>query len=347
LRSGNIIDPSGGRSDLDQRLLRIVFPHAFAEDPLRLLRAVQFSARLGLKIESVSWESMQKNATLIRSVARERIIEEIRKLLLAPKPSIGFDIMRDTGLLKIIFPDVEEMIGVTQPQKNNEDVYTHTMKVLDASRSAHEMEHAGNLEIMFSALFHAAGKPATRTKTEDPGRVSFFNHQHVSTRLARQWLKYYKASTIGLDTGRVCHLVRHHMFETKPFQDNERAIRRFINKIGPDYIFDLIDLRIADKKGGRFPDKVYGIMQLREKVRSEINKQNAFCIRDLKLDGHGIIELGYKPGPIIGAIQNFLLGQVLQKPELNTKEDLSRILRENTARFTSSEKLPQEVAHES
>lgn len=333
LRSGQITDPCGGRGDLENKILRLVFPQAFVEDPLRLLRAVQFASRFGLIIEPDTREAMQKSAGLIRTVARERIVEEVRKLFLAARPSIGFDIMHETGMLPMIFPDVAAMKGVTQPQKNNEDVYTHTMKVLDASRSAFEMEKPGNLEIMFSALFHDAGKPATRRQVDETGKVSFFNHQHVSTRIARQWLKYYKATTIGLDTQRVCHLVRHHMFETKPFQDNERAIRRFINKVGPDSIFDLLDLRLADKKGGRFPDKVYGIIKLREKIHEEINKQNAFCIRDLKLNGHEIMKLGYAPGPVIGEIQKFLLGQVLQHPELNTLEDLRRIVNENRERF--------------
>lgn len=334
IQSGRLIDPAHGRNDLEERLLRYVFSQAFEEDPLRLLRAIQFAARFKLRIEEHTWKSMCSQANLIKTVARERIIEEIRKLFLAETPSLGFDLMRDCGLLRILFPDVERMIGVTQPQKNNEDVYTHTMKVLDASRKASEMEKAGNLEIMFAALFHDAGKPATRRVVDENERVSFFNHQHVSTRIVRQWLKYYKATTIGLDTQRVCHLVRHHMFETKPFQNNERAIRRFINKIGPDYIYDLIDLRIADKKGGRFPDKVFGIMKLREKIRDEITKERAFSIKDLKLNGHDIMSLGFKPGPVIGDIQRFLLVQVLENPELNTPEALARLVNENRVKFT-------------
>lgn len=329
-----LIDPYGGQADLKAGLIRVVFENSFREDPLRLLRAVQFAARLEFTIEPLTFSQLRDEAALIQGVAKERVTIELKKLLEARRPSLGFDLMRGAGLLKFVLPEVDNMIGVTQPQKNNEDVYTHTMKVLDAARSATELAKPGDLDIMLSALFHDAGKPATRREGGVGQRVTFFNHQHVSTRLARRWLKDYKVTTIGADPERICHLVRHHMFETKPFQDNERAIRRFINKVGKDYIDDLLDLRLADKKGGKFPDKVYGILKLREKIHDEIRRESAFCVKDLKLNGFDIMALGYQAGPVIGRIQGFLLNQVLVRPELNDKETLTQLIRNNAARFS-------------
>ena len=333
IMTGEFIDPYDGRRDLTAKVIRTVFENSFVEDPLRLMRAVQFAARMDFIIEAATFEQMQKHAELIRTVARERIAEEVRKLFTAPKPSVGFDIMRDSGLLAIVFPDVQNMIGVTQPQKNNEDVYTHTMKVLDAARAASELEKPGDLNIMFSALFHDAGKPKTRREDPvTPQAVSFHNHQIISRGIARRWLKDFKVTTIGVDPELVCHLVDSHMFETKEFH-NEKALRRFIRKVGPDHIFDLLDLRLADKKGGRFPQKVFGILKLRERIREEINRKPPFTAKDLTLSGHDIIALGFKPGPVIGVIQKFLLEKVLEQPELNTRDGLIQLIEQHRQIF--------------
>lgn len=331
--SGKLVDPYGGKKDLEQKLVRTVFENSFVEDPLRLLRAVQFAARFEFQIEENTLAQMKRHARLIETVAHERIMEEIRKLFTAIKPSCGFDIMRDTGILKIIFPDVQRMIGVTQPKKNNEDVYTHTMKVLNAARSADELEKPGDLNIMFSALFHDAGKPKTRRENkDDPKDVTFHNHQIISRGIVRRWLRDFKASTIGVNPELVCHLVDSHMFETKEFH-NEKALRRFIRKVGPEHVFDLLDLRLADKKGGRYPQKVFGILKLRDRIREELNRKPPFTAKDLALNGHDIMNMGYTPGPIIGTIQKFLLEQVLEHPEFNTKEDLKKLIRDHQDTF--------------
>lgn len=321
LKSQKLIDPFQGQSDLQKKELRQVFKEAFTEDPLRMMRAIQFAARFGFKIESDTFESMKLHAPLIDTVSKERIILEIQKLFKAQKPSLGFDIMRDTGLLIRIFPFIYKMIGIVQPKKKNEDVYQHSMKVLDASRSALEMDKPGDMNIMFAALLHDIGKPKTHRIDPVTGDVTFFAHQIVSRKLAKRWLDEYKATTIGLDCQKVLHLVEQHMFETKAHY-TEKAIRRFINKIGVDHIFDLIDLRIADKKGGRYPDSMKGILILRDKIKEEISKKPPFGPKDLAINGHDLINMGFKPGPIMGEIQAFLIDIVLDEPEKNTVEIL-------------------------
>lgn len=336
LHTDELIDPAGGKKDLSKKILDTVFENSFVEDPLRLLRAIQFASRLEFNLSEKTFGEIKKHAHLIHTVAPERIIVEVRKLFEAPRPSLGFDLMRDAGLLKHVFPDVHNMIGIIQPKKRNEDVYTHTMKALDAMRSAEELERPGNVDLMFSALFHDSGKPKTHRITKN-GHVTFYNHQHVSTGIAWRWLKEYKATTIGVNPNRVCHLVKHHMFETTHFKDNEKALRRFINKVGQENIFDLLDLRLADKKGGRFPKKVYGILMLREKIRGEISKKPPFTPKDLVVNGHDIMALGYKAGPVIGKIQKFLMEKVLDNPALNTQEDLTALILENKNLFQNSQ----------
>ncbi|MFO1519331.1 MAG: HD domain-containing protein [bacterium] len=322
VKTGEILDPFGGQRDLESKLLRQVFPQAFEEDPLRMLRAVQFAARFGLTIEAETLAAMKKHAPLIETVSPERIIEEIRKLFSAPKPSAGFRIMRETGLLKFIFPDVENMVGVPQPKKKGGDVFEHTLLVLDASRSSPDVERAGDLEVMFSALFHDTGKPATYRVSEDGQNVTFYGHQIISKKITQKWMKKYRASMLGIDPENVATLVDQHMFETKSFY-TERAIRRFVNKVGPELIFKLIDLRIADKKGGAYPENLKGILKLKKRIQDELDKKPPFGPKDLALKGADLMKMGFPEGPQIGKILKELVEIVLDDPGENTAEKLS------------------------
>lgn len=328
LKTGALIDPFDGKKDLDQKILRQVFDRSFEEDPLRLLRAVQFSARFELKVEQATLQAMQTHAPLIKTVSKERVIGEIRKLFLAHRPSVGFNLMRQTGLLDPVFYFMTKMIGVLQPLKKNEDVYQHTLKVIDAGRGSVEMENPGDLEIMFSCLFHDAGKPHTVGFDPVKNRTTFYGHQNVSKKIARRWLNDFKATTIGVNCDQVLNLVENHMFETKSFY-TDRAIRRFVAKVGEDSIYKLIDLRIADKKGGRYPESMKGILKLRARIREEISKKPPFSPKDLAVNGHDIMSLGFQPGPIIGTIQKFLVEKVLDEPELNEKEKLLELIKTN------------------
>jgi len=321
LNTGEILDPFSGREDLRKKILKQVFPQAFEEDPLRMLRAVQFAARFDLHIEPFTLQSMKTHAGLIQTVSPERILEEIRKLLLAPQPSKGFRIMKETGLLKHVFPELQTMIGVPQPKKKGGDVFDHTMLVLDAARSHPDVALAGDMELLLAALFHDAGKPATFAYSEDKQQVTFYGHQIVSKKMANRWMKKYKASMLGIDTESVATLIDCHMFETKSYY-TERAIRRFINKVGQDLIFKLIDLRIADKKGGAYPESVKGVLKLKQKISDEIAKKPPFGPKDLAINGNDLMKMGFAEGPLLGKILKELVEIVLDEPEKNTREFL-------------------------
>ncbi len=321
LKTGELIDPFQGQKDIQNKIIRMVFSKTFEEDPLRLLRAIQFSARFKFEIEKETFAEMKKDSALIKTVSGERIIEELRKLFMAPKPSLGFWLMRDCGLLKYLFPEVEGMIGVPQPKKHGGDVFEHTMRVLDAARANQDVESAGDLELMLSALFHDTGKPATAAFSDEKGDVTFHGHQIISKRIWLKWMKKYKASMLGIDCENVARLVDNHMFETKSFY-SDRAIRRFINKIGPDLIYKQIDLRIADKKGGGYPDSIRGVIKLKTKIKQELDKKPPFGPKDLALNGRDLMSLGFPEGPLLGKILKDLVEVVLDHPEKNTREDL-------------------------
>lgn len=321
IRTGKIVDPFGGRKDLEQGLLRQVFSEAFEEDPLRLLRAIQFAARFELTLEPETLVSLKKHAALITSVSPERIILEIGKLFQSVRPSHGFYLMKETGLLKHVFPELERTIGVEQPNKRTGDVFDHTMMVLDASRSCRDLDTPGDLEIMFASLFHDVGKPDTKGYDPVQKRITFYGHQVISTRMAKKWLHKYRANMLGINIENVLSLVYNHMFETKSFY-TEKAIRRFIQKIGKELIFKLIDLRIADKKGGAFPNKIRGVVKLKEKILEEINRKAPFGPKDLAINGYDLMEMGYPKGPLMGTILKALVEVVLDEPALNTRESL-------------------------
>lgn len=327
LKDGQLIDPFNGEQDLKQGVLRQVFRECFKEDPLRLVRAVQFAARFHFTLEPDTLASMRAHAPLIKHISHERIIEEIRKLLSADQPSIGFRLMRETGLLELVFPSVHAMIGVQQPRKN-EDVFDHTMKVLDASRSTPEIDYSGDISLMFAALFHDAGKPRTVGFDAVKQQVTFYGHQIVSKHIARKWMKTYKVETIGVDPDLVTNLVENHMFETKSFF-SDKSIRRFIRKVGPDHIVKLLDLRIADKKGGRFPTKLREIMKLKERVIGELSRKPPLGPKDLAVTGHDLMAIGIPAGPRMGEIIKALVERVVDDPEYNTKEQLLDWVKEN------------------
>lgn len=326
--ANELIDPFGGRQDLEKRTLRQVKPESFQEDPLRLLRAVQFAARLHLKIEKKTRAAMETYAPLIETVSAERITMEMAKLLTAPKPSLGLCLMRDTNLLKYVFPELHKTVGVEQGRKlKNDDVFMHTMRVLDASRQDKAIPYAGNMELMLAALFHDIGKPQTKRFDKKKQRITFYGHQTVSRKLAEKRMRQLKMTTMGIKPKNVAVLVENHMFQAKSFF-SEKAIRRFIRQIGEDLILKLVDLRIADNRGGKYPEGIRGVQKLRRRIAEELERQPALTTADLAIDGHDLMTLGVPEGPEIGHILRNLVEVVLDEPSQNEKETLLRIVRD-------------------
>lgn len=319
--TGKLIDPFGGEKDLQEKIIRIVFPKSFVEDPLRMLRAIQFCSRFGFSLENNTREALTASGDLIASVSAERIMMELKKLMTAHKPSDGFRLMKDVGLLKKIFPELQENVGVAQEKRPGDDVFEHTMRALDAARADTMLLSPGDPDLLFAILFHDVGKAKTAKFDPDAQRIVFFGHQLLSARMAKRWLKNMKAETIGLHPERIVHLIRHHMFETKAYF-TDRAIRRFVAKIGKDEIFPLLDLRLADNRGGKHPAGIKGVLKLRQRIREELDKKPPFGPKDLKINGHDLMSAGIPAGPLLGKILTNLVDVVLDHPEWNEKEQL-------------------------
>lgn len=321
LRTGKLIDPFHGQVDLKKRILKQVFLQAFPEDPLRILRGIQFAARFGLTIEDATAASMREHAELLKTISGERIMEEITKLFKAPKPSVGFIMMRDLGILPIVIPELAANVGVEQDKQAGDDVFAHTMRVVDAARADSKVRCPGDLTLMLAALFHDVGKARTQQFDPKVGRITFYGHQLVSKRQARKRLEEWKCQTVGVEPSRVLNLIEHHMFETKSFF-SDKAIRRFIHKVGKDDILLLMDFRLADNRGGKHPNSIGGVEKLRARVQEEIDRKAPFGPKDLAIRGNDLTTLGIKPGPIMGYIIAQCVDLVLDDPEKNTREDL-------------------------
>jgi len=328
LKTGELVDPLGGQKDLEKRILRMVSENSFEEDPLRMLRAVQLSARFNLTIEKKTLESLKKQVHLISSISAERIAEELNKLLLqAPKPSEGFRLMLSTGLLQEIMPELVECVDVDQPGGYHKwNVFDHTMAMIDASPAY--------LKLRLAAIFHDIRKPQHKRVTEDG--ATFYGHEIGGAKTAREWLRKYRYPNDFIRD--VVTLVERHMFTTAVA---DKGLRRLMRRVGIDLIFDLLDLRRADVVAQGMGGKTDDVDELEVRIKNEINKKSPFGLNDLAIDGNVIMKkLKLKPGPMVGEILNYLLEQVLDEPQNNSIRVLEKLTKEYYQEKTKGREKP-------
>lgn len=315
-RPGELVDPFGGRRDLETRTLRAVGDpdERFKEDALRMLRAVRFATLLDLRIDPPTADAVRRNAALTASLSGERIQQEILKMLGAPRPSVAFRMLSDLGVLAVICPELEDCKGTPQEKAAAENVFDHSLATLDATPP-------GDIPLRLAGLFHDVGKPDTFADGH------FHQHEFVGEAKTRAILKRWKFDKETVSE--VSHLIRHHMFWYQT-DWTDSAVRRFMTKVGIENIPALFALRRADNigSGARSP-RMYALEALWRRVQEEIDAANAFSTRDLKVDGNDVMrELGIAPGPEVGRIISALFERVLDDPRLNERETLLRLARD-------------------
>lgn len=303
------VDPYGGRADVDARLLRAVGdPHArFGEDALRMIRAVRLAATLDFSIDAPTLTAIRTHAGLAAHLSEERVAAELEKLLSAPRPSVGLRLMASTGLLDVVFPELAAQRGVPQEKAAGEDLLDHTLRSVDAAP-------AGRPIVRLATLLHDLGKPATQAAGH------FHGHEVVGAGLAAAFCQRLRMPrAVG---ERVALLVRHHMF-TYEASWSDAAVRRFIRRIGPTAIEELLLLREADSVGSGIPADSFGLTELRERIAGQLAGPVALERGDLAIDGADLIaELGAQPGPGLGAVLDELLERVIADPALNDRPTL-------------------------
>ncbi|HKO22044.1 MAG TPA: CCA tRNA nucleotidyltransferase [Candidatus Eisenbacteria bacterium] len=313
-------DPFGGRSDLTARVIRAVGDarERFREDGLRPVRAARFTATLEFDLDPDTEAALGDARDQVARVAPERIREELVKMLAAPQPSRGLEVLRRAGLLPLVLPELAQCVAVPQNRYHAYDVYYHTLHTVDAAP-------ADKPAVRLAALFHDVGKPPTRV--ERNGDATFYNHQFEGERLAVEAMTRLRFSREA--TEEVAHLVRNHMFDYRP-EWSDAAVRRFLQKVGTDHVADLFDLRIADNIGnGTKTGFPHYLEELRGRIEQVLEARQALTLKDLKIDGGDVMqELGIPPGRKVGAILERLLDEVLEDPGLNERGRLLRRVRE-------------------
>jgi tRNA nucleotidyltransferase (CCA-adding enzyme) len=316
-----IIDPFLGQDDLKKKIIKTVgkAEERFDEDALRMLRAVRFACTLDFEIEAKTFKAIQKNAGWIQAISKERIKDEMIKIMESEKAAEGIDLLQKTNLLKFILPELEKGVGVSQNKHHIYDIYEHSLRSL---KVAAEKNFA--LEIKFAALFHDVGKPETK-HGEGPDST-FYNHDYVGAKFTAQILQRLKFPNKFID--KVVLLVKNHMFVSDPERLTEAGARRLVARVGKENIPDLINLRIADRLGmGRPKEKPYRLRTIEYMI--EKVSQDPISAKMLKINGSDIMKLlKIEPGPKIGAILDVLLSEIIEDPKKNDKKKLEKRVKE-------------------
>ncbi len=320
-----IVDPYGGRDDLKKKIIKTVGSPAerFNEDALRLVRAVRFSAELdfsvkggsvsGWKIEKKTEEAIKKESGLLEMISKERIRDEFVKIIMSDNAKFGIEELERVGLLKHIIPELREGIGVGQNKHHIYTVWEHNLRALD-----YTAQKKYSLEIRLAALFHDIGKP--KTKGGEGPDSTFYNHEVVGAKMAVKIMdRLHFSKNIS---EQVIHLVRYHLFYYNVGEVTEAGVRRFLRRVGPENVDDLIKIREADRIGSGVPKavpyKIRHLLFMIEKV-----KRDPISPKMLKVDGMDIMKiLGIPPGPQVGHILSVLLEEVIDNPKKNEKKFL-------------------------
>ncbi len=320
LPSGELVDPYGGEADIRTRRIDILTPQTFREDPLRMLRAAQFAARFEYAVTPELRAAMTGAAPLVATVSAERIHDELAKLLIkAAKPSVGLELLRETGVLEHLWPELLEGVGIEQNEWHAYDVWNHAMATVDAAPP-------GDLTLRLAALLHDVGKPRTKVGPH------FYGHEGVGGDLVRPMLERYRFSNEVVATAE--HLVRQHMYSIDP-NLSDAGVRRFIRRIKPQDIERLFALRHADISGSGLPKRDGSNEAFEARVRAELARRPAFSVRELAIKGddvtaalvrRGDAPSGFAGDERVGAALRWLFEQVTDEPERNERTLLLALL---------------------
>ncbi|MEK7569346.1 MAG: HD domain-containing protein [Patescibacteria group bacterium] len=315
---GHVLDLFGGLKDIEKKSLRTVgeADERFGEDALRVLRAVRLSLQLDFSIAQDSAEGIVKNAKLIEEISKERIREEIIKIILSNKPAVGITLLQKFGLLAHIIPELEEGIACVQGGEHLYPVWEHLLLALQ-----HAADKDWMLEVRLAALFHDIGKPRTRRDGEKK-QYTFYGHEVVGARMVKKIMERLKFGRN--DTDLVEKLARNHMFFSDPEKITLSAVRRIIKNVGAENIWALMKVRECDRVGMKKKEAPYRLRKYYAMVEEAL--RDPISVSQLKINGNFLqSELKITPGPRMGWILHALLEEVLDDPTKNTEAHLAEL----------------------
>lgn len=317
-----LIDYFNGINDLKNKIIRCV-GHAdkrFKEDALRMLRAIRFSCQLGFKIENKTFEAIINNANLIKNISKERIRDELCKILISSSPSKGIDMLQKTGLLEFIIPELNLLVNYSPLSiKHNRDVFGHTLKVMDNLEG-------NNLTLMLAALLHDVGKLNTLTLEAD-GVYRFPKHNVEGSVMSKKILRDLKFDNYTVNS--VSKLIEHHLVLQVNYMPTRYEIKKYLLEVGEDIVYLLFELQKADIRALDNPKPfLKKVDYIKDTVKDILSNKEPLYIKDLVINGEDLIkEFNIPRGKLIGDILNHLLDEVLKNPDLNNKENLLSLSR--------------------
>jgi poly(A) polymerase len=319
-----VIDFVGGRADLERKLVRAIGNPAerFAEDRLRMLRAVRFATVLGFEIDPATWNAIAADAPAIKEISAERIREELVRIFLSPNRARGWDLLDSSGLMRTILPEIEAMKGCEQPPQFHPegDVFKHTRIMLEM------LPEEASLPLIFSVLFHDVAKPRTSLVDEE-GRVRFNGHDRIGAEMTEAIMERLRFSRAEIDA--TVEAVRQHMvFKDVP---NMRVakLKRFMAR--PTFNDELELHRVDCASSHGLLDNYEFLLKKNEEFANEP------IIPPPLVRGDDLIAMGLKPGPRFGEILEAVETRQLEGGFRNRDEALAWVKAEYTAEMTNDE----------
>lgn len=312
-----LIDPYGGQLDIKSKIIKTVgkAEERFSEDALRMMRAVRFSAALNFDIDEETKIAIKNNSAWIDKISKERVRDELLKIIITPRASEGIEELRALNLLKYIIPELEEGYRVGQNKHHIFDCYEHSIESLKYAAKKNF-----NINVRMAVLLHDVGKP--RVKAGDGADSTFYNHEIVGAKMTAKILDRLRFSK--KDSEKITKLVRYHLFYYNVGEVTESSVRRLVNRVGLENMEELLEVRMSDRIGSGVPKaEPYKLRHLKYVIDKV--SQDPLSVQMIKVDGNDIMKiLGIKPGPMIGWILDILLSQVLEDPKKNDKEYLTK-----------------------
>ena len=316
-QSPAIIDPFEGRKDLKDKIIRAVGDpdKRFNEDALRMMRAARFAVTLNFKIEEKTMEAIKKNASWLRAIAEERIKEEFMKIIMSKRAAEGVEILRQTGLLKYIIPELETGVGVSQNKHHIYECYEHGLRSLDFAAKSNFNQY-----VRLAALFHDIAKP--KVKRGEGENATFYGHEMAGAKMTARILERLRFSKKDIE--KIVKLVRYHLFYYNVDEVGDSSVRRLVRQVGPENMEELLEVRKADRIGSGVPKaEPYKLRHLKYVI--EKVSQDPISVKMIKVSGSDVMRiLKINPGPAVGQILDILLGYVLSDPGKNKKEFLEK-----------------------
>jgi tRNA nucleotidyltransferase (CCA-adding enzyme) len=314
-----LVDHFDGIGDLQRKVIRCVGnpKERFDEDALRILRAVRFAAQLDFVIDDKTKDAIQNQAIYLKDISAERIHVELTKLLVSKHPE-RLRTAYELGVTRVVLPEFDAMMQTEQNNKHH--MYTVGEHTLAALKEVPATEG-----LRWAVLLHDVGKP--KCKVTDATGDHFYGHHEAGVDMARDILRRLKFDNATIDL--VKRLVRWHDYGMGAVP-SLKSFRKSLSKMGADLFDDYTVVKYADimaQSDYKREEKLQNLEGLKRYYQIIMEEKQCLQIKDLEINGKDLIELGMKPGKELGEILQYLLEQVLEKPEWNTREQLLKLVK--------------------